>query len=91
MIFGLKASWSASFDMFDNYTRHEARGMRRFAMGTQQIADESLGEMVCTDCGRLLAERKIFFDRHVLSEVALCPNCLPAFQQRQYFPPGCCG
>lgn len=59
-------------------------------MNTQQMVNHSVGDVVCTDCGRLLAERKTFFDRHVFSEVALCPNCLPAFQQRQHFPPGCC-
>jgi hypothetical protein len=45
----------------------------------------------CADCGRWTASRAVCVDVHTHSEVELCGNCVPAFLQRQQFPPGCCG
>lgn len=48
-------------------------------------------EARCADCGGFSSQGQTFFDSQTHSEVHLCPNCLPAFLQRQQFPPGCCG
>ncbi len=45
----------------------------------------------CSDCGRQADHLTTAFDPTTRSEVALCPSCTVAFQQRQHFAPGCCG
>ena len=45
----------------------------------------------CADCGRWTVQRARCLDPHTHSEVELCAHCIPAFLQRQQFPPGCCG
>jgi hypothetical protein len=45
----------------------------------------------CSDCGNMAAKLSRCVDQHTSSTVSLCPNCVPAFVQRQHMPPGCCG
>lgn len=48
-------------------------------------------EGTCADCGQLTTWRSRHFDPHTCSTLELCGSCVPAFLQRQYLPPGCCG
>jgi len=52
---------------------------------------EACAEATCTDCGRTTTRAARHVDVHTHSEVQLCPDCLPAFLQRQRLPTGCCG
>jgi hypothetical protein len=45
----------------------------------------------CSDCGKMSPRLTRGVDQHTSSTVSLCPNCVPAFIQRQHMPPGCCG
>lgn len=45
----------------------------------------------CSDCGKMAPKLTRCVDQHTSSTVSLCPNCIPAFIQRQHMPPGCCG
>gem|GEM_PF-3214768 len=45
----------------------------------------------CSDCGKMAPRLTRCVDQHTSSTMSLCPNCLPAFIQRQHMPPGCCG
>jgi hypothetical protein len=45
----------------------------------------------CSDCGNMAVKLSRGVDQHTSSTVSLCPNCVPAFIQRQQMPPGCCG
>ena len=47
-------------------------------------------EEPCSDYGQLVQWREQYYDQHTRSTVDLCTHCVPAFVQRQRFPPGCC-